>query len=417
MPTLIPAGITLETVTYSGLSRDKKNLLFLGDGFAAIDRALFDTTITEIVARFFRRAPFNLRGFRNEFNIFKAFTPSPSSGISSLLDIDANGLTNDSDNTAIIGPIVGKLQDKLSALGLTYGLQARTIIPKVGDENLVRDFLATLSHPTEALADTAIPHCWAKSTNLVDFITGKDFTLVIVLVNDDKRAGSYTFGNPYTALSLGLENHFSLGATISPGIYAHTPSSPRNNYNVITARMHHELCHAHFNLNDEYCYNHDPAAATTVGYFNTEQNANAITRADVLSGAGQFDPSKIKWYKEAYPGSSDKIISTDAFDYMNTNHKPLWERLAGTNCATIGYDANVKYPPISVRGTIRYPQRIIGAYEGGGAEVCGTYKPAGSCRMLSTEIDSDFCYVCKHAIVEKVNSSYLQALFTHFYPR
>lgn len=417
MPTPIPTGVTLEPVMYNGLSRDKKNLLFLGDGFSTTDRGLFDTTITEVVARFFRKAPFNLRGFRNEFNIFKAFTPSPSSGISSLLDIDANGVTNDSDNTAIIGPIIGKLQEKQSALGLTYGLQARTIFPKVGDENLIRDFLATLRHPTEAAADTEIPYCWATPPSGVSSLQGKDFALVVVFVNDDKFGGSYSFGNPYTAMSLGRENHFNVISSVGSNLFHHEPASPRNDFNLIITGVHHELGHAHFNLHDEYCYNHNPAAATTVGFFNNVWNANAISRADVLNGTGQFDPSKIKWYKEIYPGSTEKIINTVAFNYMHNNHKPLWERPAGINCATIGLDANVKYPPVSVRGSIRYPQRIIGAYEGGGSEVCGTYKPAGSCRMLSRHIDSDFCYVCKHAIVEKVNSSYLQALFTRFYPR
>ena len=119
MATPIPAGITLETVMYNGPSLDKKNLLFLGDGFAATDRTLFDTTVTEIVSRFFRKAPFNLRGFRNEFNIFKVFTPSLSSGITCDVPIDASGLTI-GDNAGA-GASIGNMIPKGSALGLRYG--------------------------------------------------------------------------------------------------------------------------------------------------------------------------------------------------------------------------------------------------------------------------------------------------------
>lgn len=415
MATPVPTGVTLEIVTYRGPSRDKKNLLFLGDGFASTDRALFDRTINEVMARFFRKAPFNLRGVRNEFNIFKAFTPSTNSGISCLLDVDASGITIDSDNVGVAGPAVGKLQDKASALGLTYGSSARVIKAKTGDENLIRDFINTLSIPFgyESLMDTAVPHCWAEPTNVVDIITGKDFGLVVVLINDDKFGGSYTPGAPYTPLSLGEENGFNLGALVSPGLYDHTPNSPRNNYNLIITGVHHELGHAHFNLGDEYSYSHDPNVATTPGYFS---RANLVTKADVEDASNNLDPSLIKWRKPAFAGSSDNLIGTTAFNYMNTNHKPLWERPAGTICANVGYDGSTKYPPVSVRGSIRYPQRIIGLYEGG-QEVCGAYSPAGSCRMRSRHYDSDYCFVCKHAIIEKINPIYLERLYNVFYPR
>ncbi len=417
MATPIPTGITLETVLYNGPSRDKKNLLFLGDGFAAADRTLFDTTITEVVARFFRKAPFSLRGFRNEFNIFKAFTPSTSSGITCDVPVDINGLTIGDNSGA--GASIGIMTTKISSLGLRYGCpisgspMPRLICAKVGDENLIMNFMASLSLPSEGASQTAIPECWAEPPANSTSLQGKDRGLVIVMVNDDKYGGGG--GINYAMVTLGESTGFLGLATIGSGITDHTPATPRNNYNKIYSIAIHELGHSHFRLMDDYGEVHTPGVATTVGHF--DGRPNAITRADVLNGAGQFDPSKIKWYKEVYSGSTDKIISTTAFNYMNTNQKPLWERPAGTNCATLPYDGSVKYPPISVRGTVRYPQRIIGAYEGGGREKCGTYKPSGSCRMLSVDIDADFCYVCKHAIVEKVNTSYLQALFTRFYPR
>lgn len=209
MPTPIPTGITLETVVYKGSSRSKKNLLFLGDGFSAADRGLFDRTIDEIIARFFRKAPFNIRGMKNEFNFFKAFTPGVVSGISCELEIDANGIPLDSDNSGTAGPSIGRLEEIQSALGLTYATRARAISAKTGDENLIRDFIATLSLSGEGTSNSAIPDCWATPLSDVSSDVGKDFGLVVVLVNDDKRAGSYTQGQPYTPITIGVENRFN----------------------------------------------------------------------------------------------------------------------------------------------------------------------------------------------------------------
>ena len=418
MPTPIPTSIPLETVVYNGPSKEKKNVLFLGDGFSSTDRALFDRTVTELVARFFRKAPFNLKGIRNEFNFFKAFTPSPESGISCELEIDANGIPLDSDNVGIAGPSIGKLEEKKSALGLTYYTEARAIVSKTGDENLIRDFLATLSISTEAAPNTAIPQCWATPPFGPLHIIGKDFGLVIVLVNDDKFGGSHTEGNTYTPITLGKENRFNLtGSTVTPNLFRHEPISPRNNYNLIITGVHHELGHSYFNLGDEYSYTHNPAVATTKNAFTW---LNIVTKEDILDGSSprKFNPDLIKWNTNVYPGSSQKIISAIVTDYIKTNNKALWERPVGTVCANVGVDELIKTPPrdVILKSKIRYPQRIIGIYEGG-YEHCGAYSPAGSCRMRSRNWDSDFCYVCKYGIVEKINPSYLEKLFNTFYPK
>ena len=414
MPTPIPTGITLETVTYNGPSRNKKNLLFLGDGFGTSDRALFDRTIDEIVNRFFRKAPFNLRGLRREFNFFKAFTPA-TSGITCDVDIDINGVTVPDNMGA--GASIGKMVVKDSALGLMYGFpiggtaMARLIGSKTGDEALIMDFIATLSYPAEPALDGCIPECWAKPPSGVSSDQGKDHGMVIVLINDDKYGGGG--GTDYAMVCLGDDDGFPGLSSIAAGT-DHNPVTSRNNYNNLYSVAIHELGHSYFKLEDEYCEVHDPVVATTANHFD---GANAITRADALNGAGNFDPSLIKWNKVAFPGSPDKLISTSAFNYMNTNNKPLWERPAGTNCATLPFDGDTKYPPPAIRGKIRYPQRIIGAYEGGGRQFCGTYSPAGSCRMRSTHYDSDFCYVCKHAIIENIKPDLLNELYRRFYPK
>jgi IgA Peptidase M64 len=417
MATPIPAGITLETVLYNGPSKDKKNLLFLGDGFSSTpaDRQLFDKTIDEIILRLFRRAPYNLRGVKNAFNIFKAFTPSPSSGISCAVEVDANGLTMDTNGA---GPSIGKLLEKHSALGLTYGAiingapLARLIAPKPGDENLIMSFIATLSLPVEAVADTAIPDCWAKPPAGTSSLTGKDHALVVVLVNDDKYGGG---GHVDFAMAcLGNERGFKGLVSTAAGT-DHTPGSPRNNFNNLASVSMHELGHSHFGLKDEYSEINTPATATTKGFF--ADNPNAVTKADITNAAGDIDPVLLKWNKEAFPGSADKLVSTTAFTHMQTNKKPLWERPPGTVCATVGNDTSTKYPPKSIWHKIRYPQRIIGAYEGGAREACGVYSPAGSCRMRSAYVDSDFCYVCKHAIIEKIDASLLPELYKKFYPK
>ena len=426
MPTPIPTGIVLEAVIYNGPSIDKKNLLFLGDGFdnSATDRKLFKKTIDQVVLRFFKKAPFNLRGVKNKFNIFKAFTPSPSSGISCHPDmqIDANGIPLDAAGNVIEkglahGPPVGKIQPIQSALGLQYDLADRYINSKTGDENLIANFIATLSSTTpfeigESSAQTAIPQCWAKSTNIIDIITGKDFGLVLVLINDDKHGGS---GNSNrVTFTLGRRDRFNI-ANVAPNVYSHTPNGPRNDYKLMLTGVHHELGHSHFNLHEEYSELHDPVIARTKNFYSEE---NVVTKADVTNAGGDIDPSLIKWNKELFPGSADKIISTAAFNYMKNNKKPLWERPAGTVCANVGIDyTTLKLPPKSIYNGIQFTQRIIGLYEGAGGEACGVYAPAGSCRMKRLHYESDFCYVCKHAIIERIDSSLLERLYQKCYPR
>ena len=170
--------------------------------------------------------------------------------------------------------------------------------------------MATLTLPTEAAANTAIPQCWAEPPVVVSSIQGKDHGLVIVLVNDDKYGGGG--GVHYAMVTLGEARGFSgLSPDLTTGLTDHIPTTPRNNFNKIYSIAIHELGHSHFRLEDEYCEIHTPAVATTVGHFNGWPNA--ITRADVLDGTGQFDPSKIKWYIDVYPGSTKKIIGTCSF--------------------------------------------------------------------------------------------------------
>src|SRR5688572_5770920 len=95
---------------------DAKNLLFLGDGFAASDKGLFDHAVMGIVDRLFRIEPFDLRGVAEKINVFSAFTPSPSSGISCSVPID--------ESPVRLGMMdlsgTGRLIDKPSNFGLTY---------------------------------------------------------------------------------------------------------------------------------------------------------------------------------------------------------------------------------------------------------------------------------------------------------
>jgi hypothetical protein len=423
MPTPIPAGITLETVMYNGPSKDKKNLLFLADGFSnsANDRKRFDDTIREIEHRFFQRPPFNLKGVKKMFNIFQAFTPAASSGISCAVPIDANGFTIPDNSGA--GASIGNLIEKQSALGMTYGVVSngtpmpRLIGPKAGDANLIANFIATLRLPYEAVADSAIPACWATPPPLSGVVTGKDFGLVVVLINDDKYGGGGAVG--YATVALGESTNFHTLLNTAMGT-DHVPGSPRNNFNNLTAVMHHELGHTYFKLKDEYAEIHTPGRAAIKDFY--KENPNVVTKADITNGAGNIDPTLIKWNKPAFLGSADKIVGAAAFAYMQANNKPLWERPAGTVCANIGYDGSTQYPDKSIWNKIQYPQRIIGIYEGGAREGCGVYRPAGSCRMQNTlnksiSESSDFCYVCKHAIIEKIDPSLLEELYKRFYPR
>ncbi len=420
----------LEPVVDRTWTDKRKNILFLGDGFADSDSALFDLTIEIVSSRFFRKSPFDIEGVRECFNFYKIFTPSPASGISCTVDIDAEGMTV-MDNMAgpdKAGPSVGKLQDKDSALKMTYGKDERgnpvprLIGPRPGYENLIPSFIASIP------STGPIPACWMPR--------GKDFGLVIVLINDDKFGGSASMSRGYCTAALGHQRGFfsrdKKGNKITtitggPPLWDHIPTLMRHpdnlDFNRLTSLIHHELGHSHFGLHDEYEDSHDPSIAGTPGYFASYPNL--VTRADILDAAGSIDPAKIKWNDFRCPGSSKSLIPEIAFKYMNDNHCPLYEKKMDIlwppkMCEDLnGQISDINYPILlgfEGKPAPLCSPKIVGLYEGGGYEYCGVYRPAGMCRMRSVwgDVDQNFCHVCAFHILNKIDPALNTVLSKRF---
>ena len=415
------------------------NLLFLGDGFAATDKPLFDQTVTEVSRRIRNIRPFNL--VKDSFCFFKYFTASPDSGISCDNDVDVNGMT-----LPDIGALasIGLLEEKQSALQLTYGYPSgdpnnslsRVIRPKTTHIQRILTLIRTLSHPNEPAGNSAIPWCWDPAPGASPY-QSKDCGLVIVLVNDDKHGGAGSLIDPVTnrtygaTVSLGNAPSFNItgatgavdGATGKP-LFAHTPNAPRDLYDRIADIAAHEIGHSRFGLADEYTSQSTPKA----GDQNPIQEPNATSSAEVSSPAGPF--THIKWNRPRYPGSPNGIISPSMIAYITANG-PTSPQIPNPQ------GQEVALPPKPFWPTARYPQQIIGIYEGARYEHFGLYRPAGTCKMrvygwwwhpglvgvpmpavpVPQYVETDFCYVCKYHIIEQLDKNLLPVLANLLYPK
>ena len=411
----------VDVIRQKDSTTNAKNLLFLGDGFAAADKPLFDWTVEEVTDRLFRFIkPFDLPGVAEKFNIFAAFTPSPSSGISCSAPIielpgPRMGRIHDSGT--------GHLLDKPSALALTYTGGTHIAVKPFAD-GIIDGVVGSLSHPFEALDETAIPACW---------IGGKDRGLVVVLVNDDVRGGTAltkrASGVDFCSATMGRQRpssfrlifDFSNPPALPPHVWDHSPlvaTLPRKSiaFNQITDVVAHELAHSRFQLKDEYVNGFfDPAAGS--GSYATPNNfPNVTTDHDAQDSSGKY--TNVKWKDDMLPSVKVYVESTG----------PL-RRDAQCGTYTTGQrvkksDAQPPAPPQFAK--LATPRsRLIGLYEGGAGQPCGVFRPAGICKMRSTSyiedetedyVSSGFCYVCKKAIIADIDPALIPTLRARDYP-
>jgi hypothetical protein len=401
-----------------------KNVLFLGDGFAdtANERALFNRVAADFADQLFRFIPpFTLAGIAEHFNIFSAFTPSSSSGISCLVPVDSSGTRDISGSW--------RLRDKPSAFLMAY-VGERGIRPTDADaEKLIKDFVESLSHPFESADTSSIPRCWNTwSPTTGDPIEGKDHGLIVILTNDDVRDGNTlhlsgaSAGDPAygVAVSIGRGRTFNLGAIdftwpYGPDVRDHQPlvaTLPFNRYQTIdlTHVIIHELAHSHFDLRDEYVdANYDPAAAT--GAYS--HGVNVTSRSEAQDAALHF--TNVPWKADMH---------SDVRTYVEATG-PL---VSDPDCGTYtpadlvrNFARQLPSPPQFRRRKLNH--QIIGLYEGAAHQPCGVYRPAGMCKMRKSRYireqtrgsvtlswASEFCYVCQKAILSKIDPALVAAL-------
>jgi len=81
---------------------------------------------------------------------------------------------------------------------------------------------------------------------------------------------------------------------------------------------------------------------------------------------------------------------------------------------------NLPVPPLKFKKSPAAFADILGLYEGGGHFDCGVFRPAGRCKMRTTESKViPFCHVCRILITDRVNALKLidlDGMYDPFYP-
>lgn len=381
----------------------KFNILFLGDGFAAGDQWRFNQAAKRVSRKMFNQRPFILKGMRDKFNLFYSFTPSVSSGITCNAVVDATGKPDPSL------PPARKPVNKNTKFKLFYDAAAPRLIDTAAPA-AITTYVASLSYG----ADPNIPACWARG--------GDSFGMVIVLANDDMDGGG-SLGYAVT-VSLGHRNRLKLTSQVP---VTHEPNSPRQRWENTAAVAVHELAHSAFNLKDEY-------VETTLAAVGTEPNICTVTQGRGVP-AGEYW-SALKWNKPQFPGGPN-IITQPELGYILAA-APMLPHPTAADAATATSLACGPSPfaPGNIYQDRMFPLpgrappmfhtwKYIGLYQGAKGDHCDNYRPAGNCKMRNQGYGGEFfgtrfvhvqfCYVCMHAIVEKVDSTLLEALSKRWY--
>lgn len=388
-PTPVPIGIELQVVKYSGHSNDCHNILFLGDGFAVTDQSRFNEAVGLITDSLFQISPFHLLGY--QFNVFKAFTPSPSSGITAQGLVDNHGHVISTMELHCDGHILGEMVEKRSALGLVYKDNrdhSLNIYSKDADTDLIPELIRSLNTPYNE-ANSAIPFCWVRPRDQPNAPVPKDFGLVCVLVNDDYKVAN-SHGKFVIIAFGGLHWRFTV---YSDGtIVDHFPNpSLKIEYPLMAYQVAHEFGHSFFGLADEY---------TNTGYYTNNNpqivaaHPNIVTR-DELTSLGQFpvfsnNNGSVKWLNKLLTpnDANNKLVSPRARSYMETNQKPLYK--SGDKKSGFSSDSDYPDPDFWTQNPdiikkYPFPAQIIGLYEGAYCSFEDIYRPAGVCLMRGTE--------------------------------
>lgn len=382
MPTTtpVPTNINLRIIRYSGDSQQIPNILFLGDGFAQSDQQFFIDSIKNIMDRFFKISPFHL--VQNKFNVYYAFTPSPSSGISVAGNIKVRKFIEPLSGAEIIDYALGypasaegeegfqifQMVEKQSALGLTYvpSGDKLDVKPKSLDQDLIPNLIRSLPQPHDSPMPV-IPGCWDDG--------GKDFGLVCVLVNDNYQE-AYSNGRYIVkSITSGTALRNLQPIPNDPAKVDHFPENRWVDYGEIAAIIAHEFGHSYFKLGDEYInYNHPKDFARAVSFRN-------ILSKDLIDNFNDLTP---KWLNTPiFSDSPFQLVTPEVKSYMAQEKKPLYDapdeapetvRLTGNSYPSSHFLKRfTRLPP--------FPSQIIGLYEGAYCSNNDLYKPAGCCIM------------------------------------
>lgn len=168
-PDRVSSRQLIELIHGTGDVADRRNLLFISDGFADTDndRKLFHHMVEAVKNRLFQSPhhfPFKL--LKDKFNVWKAFDPATESGISAALPVNATGTTV--PYTPSLPDTNHLLQQRDSIFGLIYGQRA-------GDQSS-----ETVNSASSSLADDI----WYSRQTHVKFVT-QDLRRTSLIWEDD----------------------------------------------------------------------------------------------------------------------------------------------------------------------------------------------------------------------------------------
>ena len=123
-----------------------------------------------------------------------------------------------------------------------------------------------------------------------------------------------------------------------------------------------------------------------------------------------------------------KVIADSIANWIQTSHGPLTGPKSNPGAVCIPSDnrkdvqtpTNLPVPPLKFKKSPAAFADILGLYEGGGHFDCGVFRPAGRCKMRTTESKViPFCHVCRILITDRVNALKLidlDGMYDPFYP-
>lgn len=319
----------VERVWYNDFATNRKNILFLAEGFTAEEEGKFRRMVHRIAARMRRsknHEPFRL--LQEDYNIWMAFEASKEGGVSVGPLVDEN-TGKDAAVTATNRPQNHHkpLQVRASRLGLMYGrrlgdrtssIYASRAQAPVGPpwynrtdqlsffQNDYRrspsDLLAWKTNMFEYLGSLKTKY----GTRDPNYDVGQQWALggddqghVIVIVNDDHLGGFYptlesNFGVMFLwgAISLNQRLKFNLINTPHSGI-DHEPRGVNSLREATVAVAIHELTHS-FVLYDEYEGTPGAFPGTPATVAGMEWFYNLTTRHSIEAGTPPL-PLVIKW--------------------------------------------------------------------------------------------------------------------------
>ncbi|MBI3014512.1 MAG: hypothetical protein HYY65_05500 [Candidatus Tectomicrobia bacterium] len=368
----------VELVHGSGDVNERRNILFLSEGFGESDRSLFDNLVLLLTDRLFYspgNSPF--QHLKDRFNVWKAFDPSPERGISVGIPVSStgtpwryvSGLTDD----------VPLLQVKDTVFGLMYGLrhgdrvstrlfseaeqldpegwytpqaemksirEDRRRMPQEWDSGgfLTKYLNSLANNPARSNGVTITPgQLWAAGT--------EDRRLVCLLVNDNRRGG--TSSGSSVKVTLGDGRFANLQETGKGAGLDHEPEEmtielaggrfTKKGIHIdrVASTLAHELGHA-LHLGDEYeaeghSFRYElqekdkPSQETIEGMTN-------VTHHYILQDPGDpelIDIDKVKWSEWKRIGLSAPLkdapsaVSSDEMEItLDTDRTTTWDSLA-----------------------------------------------------------------------------------------